>query len=379
MYDAIIVGAGYAGAVAARSLAEKGRRVLVVEQRGHIGGNAYDVPDENGVLIHLYGPHIFHTDDRRAYEFLSRFTKWRDYHHEVMAKVGGRLLPIPFNLNTLEAVYGAEGAGRREEKLVSTFGAGAHVPILKLRAHPDPEIREIAEYVYENIFLRYTMKQWGQAPEEIDPSVTARVPVVLSRDNGYFSDTWQGMPEDGYTPMFEKMLAHECITLRLHTEARECLEFKDGQIFFEGGLFAGDVVYTGPIDELFGGCFGKLPYRSLEFVWERYQRDEYQPCAVVNYTVDEDFTRITEFKKLTGQELPGATTIVKEYPVQYGTGYGQIPYYAIINEGNLALYGRYRELSGQYPGLHLLGRLAEYKYYNMDAITKQALELCDGL
>lgn len=379
MYDAVIAGAGYAGAVTARRLAERGKRVLILEQRGHIGGNAYDERDGNGVLIHLYGPHIFHTNDRGVYEFLSRFTEWLDYSHEVAAKVYDKLIPVPFNLNTLELVYGTEGAGRREKKLAEAFGYGSKVPVLKLREHPDPEIREIADYVYKNIFLYYTMKQWGQTPEEIDPSVTARVPVVISRDNRYFSDTWQGMPKDGYTEMFRRILDQEGIALRLNTGAQECLEFKDGMVFFEGKLFDGPVIYTGPIDELFGCRYGNLPYRSLNFVWERLAQEEYQPYAVVNYTVEEEFTRITEFKKLTGQKLPQATTIVKEYPIGYEPGCGQIPYYAILNEENKALYRRYKELAGRYPNLYLLGRLAEYKYYNMDAITKRALELSDEL
>ena len=381
MYDAIIVGAGFAGAVTARRLAEAGLRVLILEQREHIGGNAYDEIDEAGILVQLYGPHIYHTKEEEVHRFLSRFTSWHDYRHEVVANIHGRLLPVPFNLNTLELVYGKQEAAVREKKLTEAFGYGTKVPILKLREHADPDIREIADYVYENIFLRYTMKQWGQTPEEIDPAVTGRVPIVLSRDNRYFTDTWQGMPEQGFTALFEAMLAHENITLRLGCRAQEVLEFAEGgsiRVKWETQEedYSGIVVYTGPVDELFDYRFGHLPYRTLKFAWERCNQVEYQTHAVVNYTVDEEYTRITEFKKFyDGAEAFPQTTIIKEYPGAYEPGQGQIPYYAIINEENNRQYEHYLELAGQYPKLFLLGRLAEYKYYNMDAITKRALEL----
>ena len=381
MYDAIIVGAGFAGAVTARRLAEAGLRVLILEQREHIGGNAYDEIDEAGILVQLYGPHIYHTKEEEVHRFLSRFTSWHDYRHEVVANIHGRLLPVPFNLNTLELVYGKQEAAVREKKLTEAFGYGTKVPILKLREHADPDIREIADYVYENIFLRYTMKQWGQTPEEIDPAVTGRVPIVLSRDNRYFTDTWQGMPEQGFTALFEAMLAHENITIRLGCRAQEVLEFVEGgsiRVKWETQEedYSGIVVYTGPVDELFDYRFGHLPYRTLKFAWERCNQVEYQTHAVVNYTVDVEYTRITEFKKFyDGAEAFPQTTIIKEYPGAYEPGQGQIPYYAIINEENNRQYEHYLELAGQYPKLFLLGRLAEYKYYNMDAITKRALEL----
>ena len=381
MYDAIIVGAGFAGAVTARRLAEAGLRVLILEQREHIGGNAYDEIDEAGILVQLYGPHIYHTKEEEVHRFLSRFTSWHDYRHEVVANIHGRLLPVPFNLNTLELVYGKQEAAVREKKLTEAFGYGTKVPILKLREHADPDIREIADYVYENIFLRYTMKQWGQTPEEIDPAVTGRVPIVLSRDNRYFTDTWQGMPEQGFTALFEAMLAHENITIRLGCRAQEVLEFVEGgsiRVKWETQEedYSGIVVYTGPVDELFDYRFGHLPYRTLKFAWERCNQVEYKTHAVVNYTVDEEYTRITEFKKFyDGAEAFPQTTIIKEYPGAYEPGQGQIPYYAIINEENNRQYEHYLELAGQYPKLFLLGRLAEYKYYNMDAITKRALEL----
>lgn len=380
MYDVIVVGVGIAGAVAARKLAEeKGKKVLVVERRNHIGGNCYDRPDEYGILIHEYGPHIFHTGLEEVYEYLSRFTEWYSFGHEVVAKVGEQLIPVPFNLNTLHMVYEKEKADRLEQKLIAAYGEGSRVPIMKLRENEDEDIREIAQYVYENVFLRYTMKQWGQKPEEISPEVTGRVPVLISYDNRYFQDKYQGVPLEGFTPMFERMLNHENIEVRLGVDCKEVLRFEENTIFLEGQPFEGDVIYTGALDELFECKFGRLPYRSLDFRFEHYDEESYQGHSVVNYTVSEDFTRITEFKYLTGQQNTNGTTIVKEYPFAYTGAKGEIPYYAILNEENQALYEKYKALTAGMKNFHLLGRLAEYKYYNIDAMTKKAFELVETL
>ncbi len=390
-YDVLIVGAGYAGAVSARRLAEEaGKKVLVLERREHVAGNAYDGPDEEDIVIHYYGPHIFHTNDKRVYDYLGRFTQWRPYEHTVVANLpdgkGGRTqFPVPFNLDSMEIAFGPEKGKELGEKLIAAYGAEKKVTILELRQNPDPQIAAIADYVYEHVFVHYTMKQWGQKPEEIDPNTTARVPVFLSRDPRYFQDAYQAMPADGYTPMFEKMLDHPNITVELGTDALERLELADGIIRLDGEVFDGTVIYTGQADELFGFQFGPLPYRTLDFKFEIHAHgsgeDEYfyQTHGTVNYTVDEDFTRITEFKRLTGQKTAWETAIMKEYSRAYTGAAGEIPYYAIINEENNALYAKYKAEADKYPSLHLLGRLAEYKYYNMDAIAARALALTDSM
>lgn len=382
-FDVIAVGAGYAGAVCARALAEQGKRVLVLERRDHVAGNAYDRPDQDGVLIHQYGPHIFHTNDRRVYDWLSRFTQWRDYQHRVVANIPNgedrMIYPVPFNLTSLETAFGPEEGRRLGDKLMEAYGAERKVTILELRQNPDPEISALADYVYEHVFVHYTMKQWGQTPEEIDPNTTARVPVFLSRDDRYFQDACQGMPLEGYTPMFEHMLDHPNITLALGVDALDHLKLANGQIKLEDEVFEGTVIYTGQADELFRFQFGPLPYRTLDFRFETLDKDDFQGYGTVNYTVDKPYTRITEFKHLTGQVLPGKTTIVKEFSKAYAGLPDETPYYAIINEENNALYGQYKALADQYPNLRLLGRLAEYKYYNMDAIAGRALDLAQEL
>ena len=380
----MVVGAGFACAVAARALAEKGRKVMVMERRGHVGGNAYDRLDASGVLIHQYGPHIFHTNDKQVFDYLSRFTRWRDYQHRVVASIpdgsGGRLTyPVPFNLTSLELAYGPEEGRRLGEKLIAAYGAEKKVTILELRQDPDPEMKQLAQYIYDHVFVNYTVKQWGQRPEEIDSNTTARVPIFLSRDDRYFQDAYQGMPLEGYASMFRRMLDHPNITMELGMDALGRLDVSGEELKVDGKPFAGAVIYTGQADELFRFQYGPLPYRTLDFRFETLPQDDFQGYGTVNYTVDQDFTRITEFKHLTGQQCPGRTTIVREYSRPYTGARGEIPYYAIINPENNALYQRYQARAQHFSNLHLLGRLAEYKYYNMDAIVARALELTDQL
>ena len=378
MYDVIIVGAGTAGCVAARKLAEQNKKVLIIEKKNHIAGNCYDEKDEHGVLIHVYGPHIFHTSKENVYEFLSRFTDWYEFRHEVVANVHGQYMPVPFNLHTLKAAYGEEKAKELEEKLVRIYGMGTKVPILDLMNHEDADLQMIGKFVYDNIYVYYTMKQWGKKPEEIDPAVTARVPVNISYDNCYFGDKYQGVPLHGFTPMYEKMVEHENISIELGLEAKDVLGIESGKVLYQGEVFNGDVIFTGPIDEFFDCKYGRLPYRTLDFVFEHYEQDDFQGHSVVNYTVDQDYTRITEYKYLTGQKCKG-TTISKEYPSAYTGEEGQIPYYSIANEENHALYAKYKAEVDDVPNFQLLGRLAEYQYYNIDVMVEKAMELVEKL
>ena len=377
--DTLIIGCGFAGGVVARVLAERGEKVKIIEKRNHIGGNCYDEYDEYRVLVHKYGPHIFHTNNKEVFDFLSRFTKWYDYQHEVVGDVYGKIIPIPFNLNTLMIVFGEERGQSLKQELIDTYGENARVPILELQKSSSKGIQEVAQYVYENIFLKYTMKQWNQKPEEVDQSVTARVPVLISYDNRYFQDTYQGMPEEGYTKLFEKMLDHENIEIELGKDAKNLIsfDFDNRKIYYQGQEFLGHIIFTGAIDEFFDNCLGQLPYRSLRFDFEHYSQDDYQGHGVVNYTVSEDYTRITEFKYLTGQKISG-TTIIKEYPEVYKDN-RQVPYYAILSPENKAMHQKYADMVKPFCRFHLLGRLAQYKYYNIDGIVEEALALTKQL
>ena len=380
-YDMIVVGAGYAGSVCARRVAEgAGFRVAVLERREHIAGNAYDYVNDEGILVHKYGPHIYHTYSERVHEFLSRFTKWTDYQHKVLANIHGTLMPVPFNHKSLKLAFGEDRGEELYRKLVDTFGEDKKVPIMELRQKNDPDLQEVADYVYENVFLYYTMKQWGQTPDQIDPSVTGRVPVFIGDDDRYFPQApYQGMPEDGYTVLFEHMLDHDLIDVFVGVDARDIFTLDENNVSVCGKVYGGEIVYTGPLDELFNLDLGALPYRTLDMQFETLEQDQFQPVGTVNYTTSEDFTRITEFKNMTGQVVPGKTTIMKEFSHAYEPGSGQTPYYAIIDPKNRALYERYLERVQNLTNFHPVGRLAEYRYYDMDAVTDSALELSDEI
>ncbi|HOK35564.1 MAG TPA: UDP-galactopyranose mutase [Candidatus Pacearchaeota archaeon] len=357
----LIIGAGITGITLAERFASKGNEVLIIEKRDHIGGNCYDYKNENGILAHKYGPHIFHTNDKEVWDYLSQFTDWFYYQHKVLGLIDGNLVPIPFNLNTLYELFPLKLAQKLEEKLIQKFGYNKKIPILDLKKTKDKDLKFLADFVYEKIFLHYNEKQWGLKPEEIDPFVTARVPVVISRDDRYFQDKYQGMPKDGYTKMFEKMLKNKNITIQLNTD------FKDIKNKIKHNI----IFYTGPIDEFFNYKFGKLHYRCLKFDFQTLNQESYQPVAVVNYPNNYDFTRITEFKKLTQQESP-KTTIAIEYPGSEG-----FMAYPVLDEKNKKLFQKYSKEAEKLKkqNIYFVGRLAEYKYYNMDEAVKNSLDL----
>ena len=355
MFDYLIVGAGYAGSVLAERLARgSGKQVLLVDRRPHIGGNAYDHYNSDGILIHKYGPHIFHTNSQEVFDFLSRFTDWRQYQHKVLASVDGQLVPIPINLDTINKLYGLSlNSFQMEEFLASRAEQKAQV-----KTSEDVVVSKVGRELYEKFFRGYTRKQWGLDPSELDAQVTARVPTRVNRDDRYFTDTYQAMPRHGFTRMFANMLDHPNIKILLNTDyraVREIIPYRE-------------LIYTGPVDEFFDFEFGKLPYRCLEFKHETLNQPQYQPVAVVNYPNDNAFTRITEFKHLTGQEHP-KTSIVYEYPRAEGD-----PYYPIPRGENAEIYHKYQALAEE-AGVHFVGRLATYKYYNMDQVVAQALTL----
>ena len=354
MFDYLIVGAGFAGSVLAERLASQlGKKVLIVDIRNHIGGNAYDHYNDQGILVHKYGPHIFHTNSREVFTYLSQFTQWRSYEHRVLASVDGQLVPIPINLDTVNQLYGLNLTSFQLEE----FFASVAEQKQSIRTSEDVVVSKVGRELYEKFFRGYTRKQWGIDPSELDKSVTARVPTRTNRDDRYFTDTYQAMPLHGYTRMFEKMLSHPNIKIMLNTDYREMLEV----IPFR------EMIYTGPVDQFFSYRYGKLPYRSLEFKHETLNEAVHQPVAVVNYPNQHLYTRVTEFKYLTGQEHP-KTSIVYEHPLSEGD-----PYYPVPRPENAELYKKYKALAEATPGVHFVGRLATYKYYNMDQVVAQAL------
>ena len=379
-YDVIVIGAGFAGATAANLLARLGKQVLVIEKRDHIGGNSYDYIHSNGVLVHKYGPHIFHTNYKEVFEYLKEFGEFVPYKHKVLANIDGTLVPVPFNFTSLEMLY-KEKAKPIEEKLVNKYPNQTRVSVLDLINDDDKDIKEFGNFVYEKVFAYYTAKQWGIHPDKVDKSVINRVPVVLGYDDLYFADTYQYMPVNGFTSLFNNMLKSENIDVLLNTPANSILKLDNGKIYLDGELFNGKVVYTGALDELFEYRYGPLPYRSLKLVFEDHDVTHYQSASVVNYTTSEDFTRITEFKYLSNQDIKGKTTILKEYSLSYNeSNYKEIdPYYPIQNDYNNELYQEYRKLLKAYTQVSLCGRLAEYKYYNMDAVILRAFEVAKNL
>lgn len=364
--DWLIVGAGFTGSVLAERIASQlGQKVLIVEQRDHIAGNAYDYYDEQGVLVHQYGPHIFHTNAKYIWDYLAQFTEWRRYYHHVLAVVDGKQVPLPFNLNSLALLFPPRYADKLAQKLLEQYGFNVKVPILKIRETASSgDLKFLADYIYEKVFHNYTLKQWDLTPEELAPSVTARVPIYISRDDRYFQDRFQGLPKWGYTALFRRLLNHSKIKLLLNTRYQEIAEEVEYQ----------KMIVTGPIDEFFEQLHGELPYRSLDFKLIYSEQDKVQPVGVVNYPNEYDYTRITEFKHLTGQRVFGSTC-VEEYPQPYERGQN-VPYYPIPKDEYREWYKKYQREAEKLKGRVLFaGRLADYQYYNMDQAVARALSL----
>ena len=367
--DNLVTGCGLSGAVIARLLADKGEKVLVIDKKNHIAGNIYDYRDENGIFIHKYGSHIFHTNNEKVWNFLNRFTSFNTYMHKVIAVIDGIETTIPFNINTLYDVFPQTLAKRLEEKLLEKFKYNTKVPILEFQKYNDSDLKFLSDYIYEKVFLQYTAKQWGKNPDEIDSAVTARVPVYISKDDRYFQDKYQGIPLNGYTKMVENILNHPNIEVKLNTDfktfATENPDFiKKCRIF-----------YTGSIDEFFNYKYGELPYRSVNFKFETYDREFYQSNAVVNYPCNYDFTRIHEYKYYLNDKSD-KTVIAKEYSEYFENGKNE-RYYPIVNEDNKTLYQQY--LKDTQQNVYFLGRLGDYKYYDMDKAAERAINLFEEI
>lgn len=359
MFDYLIVGAGFAGSVLAERLASSGKRVIICDKRPHIGGNAYDHYDSAGILVHKYGPHIFHTSSKRIFDYLSKFTRWRAYEHRVLAHVDGKYVPFPINVDTVNQLY---GLSLTPEQTLDYFAKVAE-PIGTSRTSESAVVSKIGRDLYEKFFKNYTRKQWGLDPSQLDASVAARVPARANHDSRYFTDQFQAMPLRGYTNMFENMLDHKRITIALNVDYRDLMS----------EIRCREMIYTGPVDAFFDYRYGKLPYRSLEFKFETHDKEVFQPGAVINYPNEHEYTRVTEFKYLTGQEHR-KTSLVYEYPRDEGD-----PYYPVPRPENAQLYEKYRELAEAASGVHFVGRLATYRYYNMDQVVAQSLALFERL
>lgn len=375
--DILVVGCGFSGSVIARRLAELGKKVVIWERRDHIAGNMYDYFDEHGILVHKYGPHIFHTTQKHLYDYICKYGEWENYHLTCMAQIDGVFTPTPFNFQTIDDFFIPEKAQEIKAHISKVFPGKSKATVVEMLECEDAVVRGYAEFLFEKDYRPYTAKQWNVPPEEIDPSVLARVPVVFSYNTGYFDDPYQCMPAKGYTEFFNNLLNHDNITVRLGIDALDHLSVsrEGAELLLDGKKCTIPVVYTGAIDELFGLSYGKLPYRSLRFDWH-YDADidSYQPAPVVAYPQQDGFTRITEYKKLPVQNAKG-TSYAVEYPLSYQPGQDLEPYYPIPTQETHKQFAIYRENAARIKNLFCCGRLAEYRYYNMDQALSRALEM----
>jgi UDP-galactopyranose mutase len=362
----LIVGAGFSGATLARKLAEAGQKVVVIDAKDHLAGNAFDYRDKNGIMIHKYGSHIFHTNSEKVWKFMKKFTDFNTYMHKVIGVIDGIETHIPFNFNTLYDVFPQSFAKRLEQKLLDVFEINTKVPILEFQKQDDDDLKFLANYVYEKIFLHYTTKQWGVSPEGVDGAVTARVPVYLSKDNRYFQDKYQGIPLEGYTKVVERMLDHKNIKLKLKTEYKDVKSSEFKRVF-----------YTGSVDEFFDYKYGQLPYRSVHFKFETHDKEYYQSNACVNYPCNYDFTRIHEYKYYLDDKTK-KTVIAKEYSEFFELGKNE-RYYPIPHPDNTVLYEKYKKEAEKLENVYFLGRLGDYRYYDMDKAILRAIELYEEI
>ena len=378
--DYLVIGAGLTGAVIARKLADHGHKVTIWERRNHIGGNMYDYKDEHGVNVHKYGPHTFHTNDKKLYDFMLQYEKWEPYAVKCGAQIDGKFTPTPFNFSTIETFYTEQEEEELKQQIKSVFGDRTTATVVEVLSCANKTVRKYGEFLFAKDYSLYTAKQWGISPDKIDPSVLKRVPLRFSYDEGYFDDKYQVMPVHSYCDFFHNLLSHENIEVKLGIDALEHLFVStDGKkILLDGEVSPYKIVYTGALDELFGMDEGALPYRSLKFEWHHEDIDSLQPYPVTAYPQAEGYTRITEYKKMPVQNVTG-TSYAVEYSLPYKKGEKQEPYYPVLTEESIALAGRYQERAKQICDFYCCGRLADFKYYNMDQALERALAMADQM
>ena len=376
--DILVIGGGLSGAVVARELAQSGKKVIICERRNHIGGNMYDFVDEHGILVHKYGPHTFHTNKKELFDYICRYEKWDEYRLYCGAVINGKCTPTPFNFQTIDDFYSTEEAFTLKSHIKKEFNNRTTVTVLEVLNSKDPIVKKYGEFLFKNDYSLYTAKQWGVSPDKIDPSVLKRVPLRLNYEEGYFDDKYQVMPSHSYSKFFDNLLNHENIEVRLGVNAKEFVSVDrvNKKVLINGKETLKPVIYTGAIDELFDCCFGKLPYRSLRFEWNSEKILSKQKYAVVAYPQEENYTRIVEFKKLPVQDNEW-TTYEIEYPLNYINNSNQEPYYPVLTEESILLFKKYQKECFLIPNLYLCGRLADFKYYNMDQALEKALQLAE--
>lgn len=379
-YDYVVVGAGLSGGVLARMLAEENdKKILIVERRNHVAGNTYDYLNDYGIKIQKYGPHVFHTNYKKVYDFITKFCEPINYSTKCEAIIDGVSTPSPFNFKTIDQFYDEKDAKKLKEKLVNYYKGKSSVTVIELLESDDVDIKKYAEFLFEKDYRPYTAKQWNLKPEDIDPSVLKRVPIVLSYGETYFYDKYEFIPENGFSELYKKMIDHRNITIMLETDALEHITFNDNKVLYDGIDLP--LIYTGAIDELFNYCYGILPYRSLYFRHKNIMKTSFQNAAIVAYPQVNGYTRITEYTKMPFQENNVWTSIAYEYPVPYDktSKVGNEPYYPVLTEDSIILYEKYAQYSKKYKNLILCGRLADFKYYNMDQVVLRALDLYNSL